>query len=124
MNITDYLKSRHKTIDASIAAEVLAGNQFKEACERAAKAEITALECAIGGGEVREWIGEVPEQGTTWTREQIEKYLNEMRFTDHKDILAGKNDALYDAIQNLPNIENYITDPETGIKAVTEWGKG
>ena len=97
MNITDYLKSRHKTIDASIAAEVLAGNQFKEACERAAKAEITALECAIGSGEV-------PSPGTTWTAEQVIKYFLTW-------------DTVYDAIR-------YVNDPKTGIKAVTDKKKG
>ena len=48
--LATYLTARRKTIEASIAAEVLAGNQWKEACERAALAEITALECEAGTG--------------------------------------------------------------------------
>ena len=42
--LLDYLVSRRKTIEASIAAEQLAGNEQKEACERTALAEIEALE--------------------------------------------------------------------------------
>ena len=48
--LATYLTARRKTIEASIAAEVLAGNQWKEACERTALAEITALECEAGTG--------------------------------------------------------------------------
>lgn len=39
-----YLVARRQTIEASIAAERLAGNEHKEACERAALAELEALE--------------------------------------------------------------------------------
>lgn len=42
--LLDYLIARRKTIEASIAAERLAGNEHKEACERTALAEIIALE--------------------------------------------------------------------------------
>lgn len=43
--LSEYLLGRRKTIEASIANEHLAGNVFKEGCERTALAEITALEC-------------------------------------------------------------------------------
>jgi hypothetical protein len=46
-----HLDSRRLTIEASIAAEVLAGNAHKEACERTALAEIAALE---------DWIRQQP----------------------------------------------------------------
>ena len=105
MNITDYLKSRHKTIDASIAAEVLAGNQFKEACERAAKAEITALECAIGSGEV-------PSPGTTFS---VEWFCNLMNDLSRNSTISRR--AATTIIMHL--MANY----EIGIKAVTEGGK-
>ena len=42
--ISDYVAARRRTINASIAAERLSGNKFKEECERCALAEITALE--------------------------------------------------------------------------------
>lgn len=42
-----YLVGRRLTIESSIAAERLAGDEFKEACERCALAEITALEAWI-----------------------------------------------------------------------------
>ena len=45
--LSEYLAARRKTIEASIAAEVLAGNEWKEKCERAALAELTALECEL-----------------------------------------------------------------------------
>jgi len=48
LTIHQYLTGRRKAIEGSIAAEVLAGNTFKESCERTALAEITALECEIG----------------------------------------------------------------------------
>jgi len=43
-----------------------------------------------------------------FTAKQVEKYLNEMLFTEPEDILAGKNNALYDALKNLPNINEYL----------------
>lgn len=42
--VGQYLRTRRRTIEASIAAEKLAGNKWKEECERTALAEITALE--------------------------------------------------------------------------------
>lgn len=42
-----YLVGRRNTIEASIASEMLAGNEWKEKCERTALAEITALEAAL-----------------------------------------------------------------------------
>lgn len=42
--LSDYIASRRKTIEATIAAEELAGNRPKAAMERKALAEITALE--------------------------------------------------------------------------------
>ena len=42
--ILRYIAARKKTINASIDAEVLAGNKIKESCERTALAEIIALE--------------------------------------------------------------------------------
>lgn len=42
--LIEYIVSRRKTIEASIAAERLAGNEHKEACERTALAELEALE--------------------------------------------------------------------------------
>lgn len=47
--LSTYLAARRRTIESSIAAEKLAGNEFKLACERAALAEITALECQQWG---------------------------------------------------------------------------
>ena len=44
MSISKYLEGRRKTISSSIAAEALAGNEFKLACEKTALAEITAME--------------------------------------------------------------------------------
>ena len=45
--VYEYLRGRRLTIEASIAAEHLHGNQTKEWCERAALAEITALEIEL-----------------------------------------------------------------------------
>lgn len=42
--LQQYLDARRKTIEASIRAEMCAGNKPKEDCERTALAEITALE--------------------------------------------------------------------------------
>lgn len=42
-----YVKGRRLTIEGNIASEKLAGNEWKEACERAALAEITALEIQL-----------------------------------------------------------------------------
>ena len=47
MTFQQYLAARRKTIEASIAAERLAGNEWKLQCLRTALAEITALECAL-----------------------------------------------------------------------------
>ena len=47
VSVGDYLRARRATIEASIAAEELAGNSFKEQCERTALAEITALEIEL-----------------------------------------------------------------------------
>jgi hypothetical protein len=44
------LDARRKTIEASIAAEVLAGNKYKEDCERTALAEIQTLEIWLSNG--------------------------------------------------------------------------
>jgi hypothetical protein len=60
MNLTEYLIARRLTIEGTIATEQLAGNEYKESCERAALAEITALECAIGSGEI---VPEPTEEG-------------------------------------------------------------
>ena len=46
-NIADYLEARRYTIEASIAAEMLAGNEWKLACERTALAEIAGLEAFL-----------------------------------------------------------------------------
>jgi hypothetical protein len=45
LSLDEYLKGRRLAIESSIAAEKLAGNEWKEVCEKAALAEITALEC-------------------------------------------------------------------------------
>jgi len=52
MTLSEYLQARRNTIEASIAAEELAGNDWKLACEKTALAEITALEIAVGRGEI------------------------------------------------------------------------
>ena len=60
---------------------------------------------------------------TTFSREEIEKYLSEMAFTDAENVLSGKNNALYDAIQNLPNIQEYLTpEPEEKHDSETTGG--
>jgi len=61
--LSEYLAARRRTIEGSIATEQLAGNTFKEACERAALAEITALECAVASGEIRETERRTVERG-------------------------------------------------------------
>jgi hypothetical protein len=43
MNIQEYLATRVKEIETSIASEVLSGNKVKEQCERFALTEITAI---------------------------------------------------------------------------------
>lgn len=48
--LADYLRSRRRAVESSVAAEALAGNEFKLACEKTALAEITALECWLGAG--------------------------------------------------------------------------
>ena len=53
MTLSDYLKARRNTIEANITTEELAGNDWKSACEKTALAEITALEIAVGLGEIR-----------------------------------------------------------------------
>jgi len=52
MTLIEYLRRRRQTVEGTIATERLAGNQFKESCEKTALAEITAMECAIGSGEI------------------------------------------------------------------------
>ncbi len=46
-----YLAARRAELEGLIAAEALAGNEYKESMERSALAEITILEC-----ESRSWI--------------------------------------------------------------------
>jgi len=46
-HLRQYLAGRVLTIEASIAAEVLAGNAAKEACERTALVEVEAFLCEI-----------------------------------------------------------------------------
>jgi len=53
MTLTEYLAKRRMTIGGTIAVEMLAGNEFKVSCERAALAEITVLEIAVGRGEIQ-----------------------------------------------------------------------
>ena len=45
--VRGYLEARRLTIEGSIAAEVLAGNEWKEKCERTALAEIRAMQYAL-----------------------------------------------------------------------------
>lgn len=44
LRLQGYLSGRRATIEAAIQSEILAGNQYQEAQERAALAEITALQ--------------------------------------------------------------------------------
>jgi len=52
MRLSEYLAVRRLLIEGDIASEVLAGNTFKESCERAALAEITGLQSSVSSGEI------------------------------------------------------------------------
>ena len=53
MTLLEYIEGRRRTIEASVAAETLANNECKLACERTALAEITALEAFVACIEYR-----------------------------------------------------------------------
>ncbi len=50
--VATYLAMRRRTIKSRIASEKLAGNTYKEGCEKSALAEIEAMECALARGEL------------------------------------------------------------------------
>ena len=45
-----HLAGRRKAVESSVASERLAGNKWKEECERCALAEITAMEIWVAQG--------------------------------------------------------------------------
>ena len=47
MTLLQYLAKRRKEVEERIAAEMLAGNDFKRDCERAALAELAGVEYVI-----------------------------------------------------------------------------
>jgi len=49
MTLLQYLAKRRKEVEERIAAEMLAGNDFKRDCERAALAELAGVEYVISG---------------------------------------------------------------------------
>ena len=49
MTLLQYLAKRRKEVEERIAAETLAGNDFKRDCERAALAELAGIEYVIRG---------------------------------------------------------------------------
>jgi len=49
MTLLQYLAKRRKEVEERIAAETLAGNDFKRDCERAALAELAGVEYVISG---------------------------------------------------------------------------
>ena len=49
MTLLNYLAERRKEVEERIAAETLAGNDFKRDCERAALAELAGVEYVISG---------------------------------------------------------------------------
>ena len=49
MTLLEYLAERRKEVEARIAAEMLAGNEVKLNCERAALAELAGIEFVIRG---------------------------------------------------------------------------
>lgn len=80
IELMEYLEARRKTIEASIAAEKLAGNINKEVRERCALAEITALEIwATNGSRDSRHVGIMPSLSDHF--EQAECILDHLKTT-------------------------------------------
>ena len=64
MKIDKYIEMRIKMVEGTLASEILAGNNWKIACERSALAELIGVEAALRENKESPDSGEAPTTNT------------------------------------------------------------
>lgn len=103
--LREYLNARRKTIEASIASEMLAGNEWKEKCERTALAEITALERHLAS------VPANPPQVDT----ELEEIAHELRKQITLPIRSVVDNSLLESIASTLLAHARKSQPKEGV---------